>query len=403
MRRLLALCIPFALVLGVALAAVAHPTQPVTASPQRPGQEAAPTGPLAPEVYKNIQVLTDVPADQIEVTMRYVAAATGLQCGNCHVRDEATGAWAYDSDDIRAKQTARRMMRLVYGINAGDFGVRAQCATCHAGHERPPGLQLATTATAEEIAEMMAREAEPAVARGPRGGAPGRGGPQRGGRGGRGTPPPAPAEVVGSYVAALGGDGALRSLQSLTMTGTLTDRYNRTAAFTIEEKSPDRFRETLRSDDGTTVRGFDGNTGWMQEGGAVTELAGFALQQTRRVAGAPVDATIADRAEGMRAGRPSRLGDRQVNMLLDRGSSGITERLYFDTETGLLVRRTISTGTVLGNLIEQIDYDDYRAVGDLMLPYTITHTTWDAVDTFRITDIEVNAPLDDSTFAPPQR
>lgn len=115
------------------------------------------------------------------------------------------------------------------------------------------------------------------------------------------------------------------------------------------------------------------------------KLAGFALQQAQRAAGPPADATIADRTEDMRAGRPSRLADRQVNMLLDRSAPGISERLHFDGESGLLLRRIISTGRVPGNLVEQIDYDDYRAVGNLMLPYTITHTTWDAVDTFRVT------------------
>jgi len=400
MRRLLALCISLSLILGGALTVAAEPAQPAAASTQGPGQQAA-EGPLAPEVYKNIQVLTDVPADQIEVTMQYVAAATGLECGNCHVRDEATGAWAYDSDDIRTKQTARRMMRLVYGINAGDYGVRAQCATCHAGHERPPGLPLASMATPEEIAAMMARQAEPGAAQGARGGAPG-GGPQRGGRGGRGTPPPAPADVVGKYVAAIGGDAALTGLQSLAMTGTVTDRFNRSMPFTIEEKAPGRFRETMGADGATTVRGFDGTTGWMENDGMVTDLTGFALQQAARIAGPPADATIADRAESMRAGRPSRLDDRPVNMLLDPSTPGISERLYFDAESGLLLRRTISTGTVLGNLVEQIDYDDYRAVGDLMLPHTITHTTWNAVDTFRVSDIQVNAPLADSVFSAPR-
>src|ERR1041385_7110093 len=117
-------------------------------------QPQAPAGPLAPEKYKNIQVLTNVPADQLEVTMRYVSAAVGMQCINCHVQDAATGEWSFDKDAKRMKQTARTMMKMWNAINAGNFGITAACATCHAGRNQPAGLQLADMLTADQIAQM---------------------------------------------------------------------------------------------------------------------------------------------------------------------------------------------------------------------------------------------------------
>src|SRR6478752_4406157 len=85
-------------------------------------QPAAPAGPLAPEKYKNIQVLTDVPAAQLDDTMQFFMAATGISCAGCHVRDQATGQFSYALDTQRSKQTARRMIQLVKTVNAGDFG-----------------------------------------------------------------------------------------------------------------------------------------------------------------------------------------------------------------------------------------------------------------------------------------
>src|SRR6187399_2882771 len=109
---------------------------------QQPQQPAAPTGPLAPEKYKDIQVLKDIAADQLDVTMRYFVAATGLNCSNCHVRDQATGVFTYESD-TRAKTTARNMIKLVQTVNAGDFGARINCGTCHQGRNQPAGLTAA--------------------------------------------------------------------------------------------------------------------------------------------------------------------------------------------------------------------------------------------------------------------
>jgi len=80
-------------------AALALATTGALRAQQPQGQQpAAPTGPLAPEKYKDIQVLKDVPADQLDLTMRYFVAATGLNCSNCHQRDQATGEFNYPAD-----------------------------------------------------------------------------------------------------------------------------------------------------------------------------------------------------------------------------------------------------------------------------------------------------------------
>src|SRR6516225_3396709 len=95
----------FALFIFATTAAVAR-QQPAAQQP------AAPAGPMAPEKYKNIQVLTDVPAAQLDDTMQYFMAATGISCAGCHVRDQATGQFTYDLDTQRSKQTARQMIRM---------------------------------------------------------------------------------------------------------------------------------------------------------------------------------------------------------------------------------------------------------------------------------------------------
>src|SRR6185436_1401595 len=138
------------------LIALAIPSAALTVvraqQPQGAGQTpAAPAGPLAPAVYKNIQVLTDVPADQLDLTMRFVSAAVGMPCLQCHVQDATTGEWAYDKDDKRSKQTARDMMKMVYAIRAGGVARTANCATCHNGKNRPPGLPLAEMMSPDQI------------------------------------------------------------------------------------------------------------------------------------------------------------------------------------------------------------------------------------------------------------
>ena len=80
------------------------------------------------------------------------------------------------------------------------------------------------------------------------------------------------------------------------------------------------------------------------------------------------------------------------------------EKLYFDVKTGFLIRRIVFTEIKLGLDPEQTDYEDYRAVDGVWLPFTVRISYLDDnhFGTTRvITDIKQNLPLDDRRFDPP--
>ena len=85
------------------------------------------------------------------------------------------------------------------------------------------------------------------------------------------------------------------------------------------------------------------------------------------------------------------------------GIDGKGERLYFDAQTGLLVRRITTTPTVVGLVPEQVDYEDYRDVDGLKVPFTIRVTTIDPSNssTRKFTEIKLNVPVDDTKFKKP--
>jgi len=330
---------------ALALALFAAPALLKAQGPQGQGRggqtQAVPSGPLAPEKYKNIQVLTNVPADQIETTMRYVSAAVAQPCTGCHVQDES-GKFSYEKDDKRAKQTARNMMKMVLGINGSNYGVQVECATCHAGRQRPVGLQMAEMMTPEQASQISAAPAA----------TPGRG-PGAGGfsGGGRGAQPPAPAvdDVLNRYFDAIGGRAAVDKLQSLTRTGTLTNRAGQTIPFTIEEKGT-KFREIEQTKPGAVTIGFDGSAGWTQSEGKTADLAGFLLDQALRMNDLGNGSQLHARYPLLQASvRPFQINGKSAIAVTGRAGI-VTEQFYFDSESGLLVRRVITTRTALGNL-----------------------------------------------------
>lgn len=385
----------------------------VTIRAQQPAAQAAPTGPLAPEKYMDIQVLTDVPADQLDLTMQYFMASTGWTCGQCHQRDAATGAMTFMADTA-LKTTARSMVKLVQTVNAGNFGARINCATCHQGKNRPAGLTPATMFTADQLAVMAQQQA--ARQGGPAAGAPGGAGAAgaAGAQGARGAganqPAPPPVDdIINKYVTALGGQAALDKLTSRVMSGTYVNRAGQSMAFTIEEKGA-KIRETDTTPQGANVSVFDGTAAWAQSGTVIADLPGFRMQRASRFNDLRRAVELKTRYQNLTSARPGRLtlsptaAPIDVNILRGTTFAGVTETLSFDATTGLLLRRQIVTRTPLnGALTETIDYSDYKDVAGVKMPFTIKRTDWAQLDTITVVDVKPNVAIDDARFVKPAK
>ena len=366
---------------------------------QQPAAAPSPEarGPLASEKYKNIQVLKDVPAEQIEATMHFIEAATGMKCSDCHVQ-EANGQFSFDKDDKRPKETAREMMKIVLSVNHEFFkdNVNVSCMTCHRGAQRPVGQPpFAAMLTPEEVAAMN----QPPRGGGPDGGQ-GRGGPAGRG-GGRGGPPNFPVDpVIDKYVDAIGGRTAVENLKTLILSGTLSNRAGQNLSFTIEEKLPNKYRESVEAQP-PTARGFDGRAGWAQNGAMVSAYVDFRLQDALRIADLGRAANIKDIYKNLRAARGPQIDGKAVVAIAGDVAPNVTETLMFDPDSGLLLRRAIQTKTPIGTLPEQIDYRDYRDVAGVKLPFLIKRSAWDFLDTLKVVDVKPNAQIDDARFAKP--
>ncbi len=92
----------------------------------------------AEEQFKNIQVLKGVPADQLFPTMQFISASLGVECDFCHVQG------AFEKDDKKPKQIARKMMEMMFAINKDNFdGHRAvTCYSCHRGNAKPAAIPV---------------------------------------------------------------------------------------------------------------------------------------------------------------------------------------------------------------------------------------------------------------------
>ena len=91
-------------------------------------------------------------------------------------------------------------------------------------------------------------------------------------------------------------------------------------------------------------------------------------------------------------------------MIVGTTADNRQERLFFDAETGLLLRRITYTTTTIGMIPEQIDFEDYREVDGIKFPFTVRISSIEVgnpISTRTFTNIKLNAPVDDSKFNKP--
>ena len=355
---------------------------------QTPAAAAAPQEKTVEQTHKNIQVLKGLPDSQLGTVMQYIATSMGRRCDFCHV-NKGGNNWVWESDDKEEKQTARTMMKMVLGINKDNFRGNTQvgCYTCHRGRNQPnsiPAFPLPTRSPGPQPA-----------------GSPAAGQPSP-------TPTPAPPtadQILAKYTDAIGGQAAIDKMKTRVMKGTYTGFNGAELVFEASLTAPDKFYVIVTTPQGTNERGFDGKVAWEKNSRGVNELTNPVLDQMKSMFLSFSNIKLKEEFPRLRLGGRDKIGDRDVVIVSGTTTDNHRERLFFDTETGLLLRRISYTETVIGVIPEQIDFEDYRDVDGLKLPFAVKISSVEPglVSTRKYSEIKLNVPVDDSKFKIPPK
>lgn len=350
----------------------------------------------AEQANKNIRVLKGLPNSQLLTVMHFMRTSLGVRCDYCHVAENGK----YWIDDKPPKQVARRMIEMVYEINKTNFGgsTVVTCNTCHRGQIKP----VAVPAIGQGAFANTTRED------------PGSKAPD---------PLPAADEVLARYHQAIGGLAAAQKITSkvikvswlrpkLINGGTpnaVMIARGETWAMEIYQKVPNKYLAVISSPNGMIYQGFNGATGWVKTARGVRQMNSAELANVARRADLLENFKLKEQYSLMSVTGRGRIDDRDVYIVEAQPSlpaPGRTEKLFFDTQSGLLLRRTVLTQTALGLDPEQTDYKDYTAVDGVKLPFTTVVSYLDDShlgSTRKYIEVKHNVPIDDAKFEPPKK
>ena len=177
------------------------------------------------------------------------------------------------------------------------------------------------------------------------------------------------------------------------------------AAVTLEvyRKSPGKMRSTVDSPKGSFTLGLDGTKGWTQTKNGSREMSAPEMAQIKDLEGIYDPIKIQEPFPRMRLIAKEKVGEREAWVLRAQGPENRILRLYFDAETGLLVREVLLTPTMIGMIPEQFDFEDYRNADGASLPFTIRLSSvnprmnWSQ----KFESVRHDQPIDDSKFSKP--
>ena len=339
---------------------------PQIASQSQPGP-ATLAGKKAPEVFKNIQVLKDLDADQLQPSMQFIAASLGVECSHCHVKN------ANEKDDKPAKVKARRMMQLTFELNKTNFDNQRviTCNTCHHGELTP--------AATPAVLETEGERADPPPSR----------------------TSPAPDQLFSQYAQATGGTQAFERITTRVEKGSLIFGDTR-VPIEIYAKSPNKRVSISHGDHSETVTAFDGAAGWFSNTGMpIRDMYPVDARSAMvdAIFDLPLDAPKI--FPKLRAGSPEKLGDREMWVVFGSGQNVPLTKFYFDEQTGLLMRLERYNDAGLGLMPVRVDYSDYRDADGIRIPFHWTLSRPTGRFSIQIDKVQQNVAIDDARFSKP--
>ena len=183
----------------------------------------------AEQVYKNIQVLKGIPADQLIPAMQFITESLGVRCDQCHVEH------AFDRDDKKSKQTARKMIQMMLALNQNNFAGQREvtCYSCHRGSLRP-----ARTPAVESEAVPL-KKPVPAA-----------------------SPSRTVEQVLARYVQAVGGEAALHAAMTQVEKGVVNLGNGVQFPVEIFTRNPDMRSTEMHLPTGDSLEVVNGSSGW---------------------------------------------------------------------------------------------------------------------------------------------
>src|SRR5258708_7445107 len=235
-------------------------------------------------------------------------------------------------------------------------------------------------------------------------------------------------EILDKYVQAIGGAERLAGMKTYVAKGSSVGFGGLGGGGQVQilAKFPDQRATFINFPNnpgrGESFRTYNGREGWMETPLTVLEdyqLTGSELEGVRLDAQLTFPGQIKQVLSNLKVSIPVTISDlpgpasqtskesavlgqdRLTNVVQGTSAGGVLVTLYFDKESGLLLRTVRYGKSPIGRVPTQIDYADYRDVGGIKMPFRWTFAWLDGRDSIELKEVQTNVPIDEMKFGRP--
>ncbi len=200
---------------------------------------------------------------------------------------------------------------------------------------------------------------------------------------------------------AVGGTEAIHKVNTRVQKGSIIVSGNESPIEVIA-KAPNQRISLTHMGNGESITAFDGTTGWLgNTGRPAREMSPAESWAAGLDAELYLPLRMKEIFTQVRRGRPEEINGVICETLIASAQGRPPVRLYFDKDSGLLVRMVRYADTPVGRNPTQIDYADYREVDGVRIPFRWTLSRPNGRFTIQIAETKVNVPVSGDRFAKP--
>ncbi len=215
---------------------------------------------------------------------------------------------------------------------------------------------------------------------------------------------PTADQIIEKYIQALGGKAAIEKITSRVIKGTI-DIPVAGASGTLEVylKAPGKGGSIASlSGLGEFLQGCDGKTAWTSDPfQGMRDLSGVELAAAKRESDLHDDLKIKQTFSKMTVTGKEKVGLLDAYVIQAVPVEGNPEKLFFDVQTGLLLRRDVEVESPQGRIPSENYLEDYKEVDGVKIPHTTRQVTPAYTLTVKILEVKTNVPIDDAKFNKP--
>ena len=214
--------------------------------------------------------------------------------------------------------------------------------------------------------------------------------------------------ILERYVQAVGGKEALAKITSRTTQGTFSFEKGLNLSGETESyaKSPNKILINVTLPGmGLIQEGYDGSVAWTKDStSGLRDRKGLELEGARLDAEFNRELKLQQLYPKMELKGTQNIGGRDAYLLIATPAQGQPEKLYFDAQTGLLVRLDRQRLTAQGDMVPtEIYYEDYRDADGIKVPFQERQVLPEVTVVIKYNTIKHNVVIDDTKFTKPSR